>query len=179
MNTDRLSQLDALLRPLIEGMQSDGLRYEFWGLELVQSRGHSLLRIYIELLMRHITVDDCASVSRAASEALDQVDLIAENYHLEVSSPGMDCPLFAPYQYQRMIGEEVQVSTHLPIEGRKRYRAFLTAASDEHITLSFEKKTLDLRYPQIAKTHVIPDYTKPAPLRPLDPKPGSDDQTAN
>jgi ribosome maturation factor RimP len=171
---DRHTQLENALRPVVEAMQ-----FEFWGMELVQSRGHSTLRVFIELELRHIVVDDCASVSRRLSDVLDEIDLISEDYHLEVSSPGMDCPLFYPSQYQRMVGSELQLSTHLPIEGRKRYRAFLTAANSEQIEISFEKKTLSLRYAEIAKAHVIPDYRKPAPVRPLDPKPGSDDASAD
>ena len=149
----------------------EGLQYEFWGMELVQSRGHSVLRIFIELELRHINVDDCAKVSRAVGDALDQADLISEDYHLEVSSPGMDCPLFYASQYARMKGCELQLTTHLPIDGRKRYRAFLTDVSDEGIELSFENKTARVRYGEIAKAHVIPDYSKPAPVRPMDPKP--------
>ncbi len=174
MIEDRHTQLEKALRPVVEAMQ-----FEFWGMELVQSRGHSTLRVYIELELRHITVDDCAAVSRRVSDVLDEIDVISEDYHLEVSSPGLDCPLFYASQYQRMLGCELQLSTHLPIDGRKRYRAFLIAASSDQIEISFEKKTLNLRYADIAKAHVIPDYSKPAPVRPQDPRPGSDDDSAD
>jgi ribosome maturation factor RimP len=148
--------------------------YDFWSLELVQSRGHSLLRIYIELEDRHITVDDCASVSRRLSDKLDEIDLIAEDYHLEVSSPGMDRPLVVASHFARAIGEEVRLETHLPIDGRKRYRCVLTHADGEQLQFSFENKTLSVRVSDVAKAVVIPDYSKPRVLRRNDPKPGSD-----
>ena len=164
--SDRQSKLNQELRPIVES-----LGYEFWALELVQSRGHSLLRIYIELEDRHINVDDCARVSRALSERLDSIDLISEDYHLEVSSPGLDRPLFTASHFARALGEEVNVQTHLPIDGRKRYRARIQSVEDDVITLSFEKKTLTIRVDNIAKAQVIPDFSKPRVARINDPKP--------
>jgi ribosome maturation factor RimP len=166
-HTDRPTQLEAALRPIVEA-----LGYEFWCLELVQSRGHSLLRIYIELDDRHITVSDCARVSRALSDKLDEIDLISEDYSLEVSSPGLDRPLVTPSHFVRAIGEELRVETHLPIDGRKRYRAHLVAVEGAQISLSFEKKTVSLALAQIAKAQVIPDYSKARVARRNDPKPG-------
>jgi ribosome maturation factor RimP len=165
--TDRQTQLLHTLRPIVEA-----LGYEFWSMELVQSRGHSILRIYIELADRHIVVSDCARVSRALSDKLDEIDLISEDYNLEVSSPGMERPLVSASHFARAVGEEVKVETHLPRDGRKRYRAFLTAVDGDNVTLTFENKTVSLRVDEIAKAHVIPDFKKPHVPRPNDPKPG-------
>ena len=161
--TDRKTQLENALRPVAEA-----LGYEFWSMELVQSRGASILRIYIELTERHIRVEDCAKVSRAISDKLDEIDLISEDYTLEVSSPGLERPLVTASHFARALGEEVKVETFLPRDGRKRYRAFLTAVSGDEITLEFEKKTVQLRVAEIAKAHVIPDFTKPHVPRPGD-----------
>jgi ribosome maturation factor RimP len=148
--------------------------YEFWSLEIVQSRGHSVLRVFIELEDRHINVDDCASVSRAISSKLDEIDLISEDYHLEVSSPGLDRPLVTPSHFARALNEELKVETHLPHDGRKRYRAFLSAVEADEVVLSFEKKSIRLRVAEIAKAHVIPDFSKPRVARRNDPKADSD-----
>lgn len=168
--TDRKTQLENALRPIAEG-----LGYEFWSLELVQSRGISVLRVYIELEERHIRVEDCAKVSRALSEKLDEIDLISEDYTLEVSSPGLERPLVTASHFARAIGEEVKVETFLPRDGRKRYRAFLTAVSGDEITLEFEKKTVQLRVEEISKAQVIPDFTKPHVPRPGDSLLDADD----
>ena len=168
--TDRKSQLENALRPIAEG-----LGYEFWSLELVQSRGISVLRLYIELAERHIRVEDCAKVSRALSEKLDEIDLISEDYTLEVSSPGLERPLVTASHFARAIGEEVKVETFLPHDGRKRYRAFLTAVTGDEITLEFEKKSVQLRVAEISKAQVIPDFTKPHVPRPGDSLLDADD----
>jgi ribosome maturation factor RimP len=165
----RQSTLIEILQPIVESMG-----YEFWSLELVQSRGHSLLRIYIELEDRHITVDDCASVSRRLSDKLDEIDLISEDYHLEVSSPGMDRPLVKASHFARAIGEEVRLETHLPVDGRKRYRCVLTHAEGDTLQFSFERKTLSVRVHEIANAVVIPDFSKPRVRRKNDPLPGNE-----
>ncbi len=157
---DRNTQLETMLTPIIIG-----LGYEFWGMQFVQSRGHSTLRIFIELSERYITPDDCAKVSRAISVKLDEADPISENYDLEVSSPGMDCPLFTLDQFARFVGEEVRVETHLPKDGRKRWRAKIAAINGDTIDLHFEKTTVQLKIAEIHKAEIIPDYSKPAPLR--------------
>jgi ribosome maturation factor RimP len=157
---DRNTQLETTLRPIVAD-----LGYEFWGMQFVQSRGHSTLRIFIELTERYITPDDCAKVSKAISVMLDETDPISENYDLEVSSPGMDCPLFTTDQFSRFIGEEVRVETHLPKDGRKRWRARIASVSNDVIELHFDKSTVQLKIAEIHKAEIIPDYSKPAPLR--------------
>jgi ribosome maturation factor RimP len=157
--SDLQSQLESALKPLVEGV---GL--EFWGMELVRSRGHALLRVYIERPDMRVTVDDCARASRAMSDTLDQLDLIAENYDLEVSSPGLDRPLYTLAHYARFVGEEVKLETHLPIAGRKRYRARI-ARVEQGIELHFEKQQLTLQLSDIAKARIVPDYSKPSPYQ--------------
>lgn len=83
----RSDDLNALLGPVVEAMG-----YEFWGLEYLQGRG-AVLRIFIDK-DDGISVDDCAAVSHQASGVLDVEDLISGEYNLEVSSPGMERPLF-------------------------------------------------------------------------------------
>ena len=94
---------------------------------------------------------------------------------MEVSSPGLERPLVTASHFARALGEEVKVETHLPRDGRKRYRAFLTAVSGDEITLEFEKKQVQLRVAEISKAHVIPDFSKPHVPRPGDALLDSDD----
>ena len=78
----------AMLEPSIEA-----LGFELLGLELAQAGRHSTLRIYIDHA-DGINVDNCAEVSRQVSAILDVEDPITNEYNLEVSSPGVDLPLF-------------------------------------------------------------------------------------
>ena len=162
-------QLTELIQPLVAAGEC-----EFWGLELVQSRGSSLLRVYIERDDRHINVDDCARISHAISDALDVLDPITEDYRLEVSSPGVDRPLYALDHYQRAIGEELRLETHLPKAGRKRYRARVQSVDGQNIILQFDKSTVVLAFSEIAKARVIPDFSQPLDQKFKSPVDGAD-----
>ncbi|MDE3057266.1 MAG: ribosome maturation factor RimP [Bacteroidota bacterium] len=57
-----------------------------------------------------ITVDQCAELSRRVSVALDNEDIIAGRYRLEVSSPGLDHPLKLVRQYKKNVGRQLKVT---------------------------------------------------------------------
>lgn len=95
-----------------------------------------VLQIMIERLDdQPITVEDCSTVSRLVSVLLDVQDPIKDPYTLEVSSPGLERPLVKPQDYQRFCGQTVVVTTHQPINGRKRFQGRLTSAAENEITL--------------------------------------------
>ena len=62
-------------------------------IEYVKEKNEWYLRIFIEKNNGHLDMDTCVAVSEAISEMLDQEDLIADEYYLEVSSPGAEKPL--------------------------------------------------------------------------------------
>jgi len=109
----RNEELTQLLAPVIADL---GL--ECVGVEYSPSHGNSLVRVYIEAADRPVTVDDCEVVSRQVSASLDVHDPIEGRYTLEVSSPGLDRPLYTPEQFARFIGESAKLEVNLPIDGR-------------------------------------------------------------
>ena len=157
--TDLHQQLEALCSPAVAECE-----LELWGLELVRSGGHSLMRVYVERPDMRVTVADCARASKAISAVLDEKDPISENYDLEVSSPGLDRPLYVLSHYARFIGEDVKIETHLPIAGRKRYRGTIIAVSDK-IELKVDQQSLFFSIQDVAKARIVPDYTKPSPYQ--------------
>jgi ribosome maturation factor RimP len=157
--TDLHQQLEALCSPAVVECE-----LELWGLELVRSGGHSLLRVYIERPDMRVTVADCARASKAISAVLDEKDPITENYDLEVSSPGLDRPLYVLSHYARFIGEDVKIETHLPTAGRKRYRGTIVAVNDK-IELKVDQQSLFFSIQDVAKARIVPDYTKPSPYQ--------------
>lgn len=72
-----------------------------------------------------LTVEDCEAISHAISPALDVDDPIGREYHLEVSSPGIDRPLVRRSDFERWSGHEAKLETAIPIDGRKRWRGVL------------------------------------------------------
>ncbi|MBH0237666.1 ribosome maturation factor RimP [Methylobrevis albus] len=78
-----------------------------------------------------MTVEDCETVSRAISPALDVEDPIDRAYYLEVSSPGIDRPLVRVSDFARWVGFEAKVELAVPVAGRKRFRGWLLGVEGE------------------------------------------------
>lgn len=154
MASPKKTQIEALLSPAVHAL---GL--ELWGIELALSNSRGLLRVYIDHAERPVTLTDCEAVSREASALLDVHDPIAGNYTLEVSSPGLDRPLYGPAHYQRFIGEVARVQLQAPIDGRRRFQGRIVAVEGSSLTLSIDAgKTVTLNIADIDKARVVPQF---------------------
>lgn len=142
--------LTALVRPVVEGQG-----YELWDLEYLPARGDALLRLYIDAAAA-ITVDDCERVSRAVSELLDAEDPLPGHYTLEVSSPGLERTLRTPGQFGRYVGECVFVELAQPLDGRRRYKGPLLAASEQAVEVEVDGRRHVLPIAAIRKAHLAP-----------------------
>lgn len=127
---------DKLLEQLIEPVVQS-LGFEFWGLEFSGRGRSSLLRIYIES-EQGISVEDCAQVSRQISALLDVEDPIPDEYTLEVSSPGMDRPLYRLEHFQRFAGHNVQLKLRVAYEGRRNFTGLLKGVEEDEIILQLD-----------------------------------------
>jgi len=144
------SRLSELLGPTIES-----LGFELWGLELISPSRRATLRIYIES-ENGVTVDNCATVSRHLSSALDVEDPIQGEYTLEVSSPGVDRLLFKPEQYGLYIGEPIEIRLRVPFEGRRKFRGWLIGLEGEDVVVRVDNHEYLLPMKQIDKARVEP-----------------------
>lgn len=150
MKDDDLIQL---LTPVIAD-----LGFECLGIEYAPSRGNSLLRIYIDAgEERPITLDDCEAVSREVSATLDVNDPIAGRYTLEISSPGLDRPLFTPAQFARFIGQAAKLALNLPVQGRKRLQGPIRAVEGDVITIEQDGAAIAVAHDNIQKAKLVPD----------------------
>ena len=129
-----------MLRPVVEG-----LGYEFWGIEYRSTGRHVLLRLFIDDADDGISVEDCEKVSRQVSGVLDVEDPIQGEYTLEVSSPGMDRPLFRPEHYRAWVGHMVQIKLRMAFEGDD-----VAVIVDDHEYL--------LPFESIEKANIVPVY---------------------
>lgn len=135
----------------------DSLNYEFVGAALGQSDSGLTLRIYIDR-EEGITVDDCATVSSMVGAGLDVEDLIAGEYCLEVSSPGLRRPLFDASQYDHQKGKTVKVRLTVPQDGRRNFTGVLTGVDGERITLEIDKESHELTIRDIDSANVVPQF---------------------
>ena len=126
------AKAEELVLPLVEANN-----FELVDVEYVKEAGTWYLRIYIDK-EGGININDCELVSRAFSEILDKEDPIEDAYILEVSSPGLGRPLKKDKDFQRNLGEEVEVRTYKPINKQKEFVGLLDAWDKEKVTLQLE-----------------------------------------
>jgi ribosome maturation factor RimP len=126
---------EQLLEPL---MQEFG--FELVDVEYVKEGGSWYLRAYIDK-PGGITINDCEAVSRRLSDILDEEDYIEESYTLEVSSPGLGRPLRKDKDFQRSLGEEVDVKLFAAVDHSKEYTGLLKAFDKESVTIELEDGT--------------------------------------
>jgi ribosome maturation factor RimP len=115
--------LDARVAAIIEPVIED-LGYRLVRTRISAANGCTL-QIMAERPDGTMTVDDCETISRAVSPALDVEDPINRAYHLEVSSPGIDRPLVRAGDFDRWAGHEMKVEMDVMQDGRKRFRGTL------------------------------------------------------
>lgn len=117
--------------------ESEGI--ELVDVQLLGGGKQRVLRLFIDK-PAGVTHADCENVSQQVGTILDVEDVIpGEGYTLEVSSPGVDRPLFKPRDYERVVGQKVKVQLRLPRENRKRFEGLLEAFDGTKLTLVIEK----------------------------------------
>nr|WP_251702194.1 ribosome maturation factor RimP [Pseudomonas boanensis] len=144
--------MQALLAPVVEA-----LGYQCWGIEFLSQGRHSLLRIYIDH-ENGILVEDCEKVSRQISGVLDVEDPISSEYTLEVSSPGMDRPLFTIEQFAAHAGELVKIKLRSPYEGRRNFQGLLRGVEDQDVVVLVDDHEYLLPIDSIDKANIIPRF---------------------
>ena len=149
----KLKQLEEILRPVVEG-----LGYELWGIEF-RSRGtNSMLRIFIDDAENGISIEDCEKVSRQVSGVMDVEDPIQTEYTLEVSSPGMDRPLFCLEHYREFVGHTVKLRLRMAFEGRRKFQGLIKGVEDDDVIIQVDDHEYLLPFDSIEKASIVPTF---------------------
>lgn len=134
------------------------LGYELVGVEQLSGDRHAVVRVYIDR-DEGITLDDCALVSHQLSAQLDLDDPIPGAYDLEVSSPGLDRPLFTTAHLMRYQGQRARVRLTEKRAGRRNFAGVLRAVVDDHLHLELDDGEIEsLPVALIETARLIPDY---------------------
>lgn len=144
------------LQLIVEGVV-DSLGYELVGVEYQAHDTSGLLRIYIDS-DKGIKLEDCQAVSHQLSGVLDVEDPIAGNYNLEISSPGLDRPLFKAADFQRFVGSKVKIKLARNQDGRKNFKGVLQGIQDDEVVLEVEGQEIRLSFANIEQSRLIPEY---------------------
>lgn len=148
--TDRLTTLVA--------SAVNALGYELVGVEHLSQGKHSVVRVYIDS-EQGITLADCEQASRQISGVLDVEDPIRGQYNLEVSSPGLDRPLFTTEHYIRFLGEKVKLRLRRAIDGRRKLTGRIHKVEHDVITIVDDTdQEFEMTVDDIDKANLVPDY---------------------
>lgn len=145
-------KLTDMLRPAVEGVGKQLL-----GIEYISAGNNSVLRLFIDH-ENGINVDDCAEVSRQVSAVLDVEDPIGSEYNLEVSSPGLDRPLFDLEHFQAVIGETITVKLSIPLNGRRKFKGTLEAIENETLVMVVDGQDYEIVFSNIDKANLVPKF---------------------
>lgn len=145
-------KLAEMLAPVVQAMG-----YELLGIEFFPRKPSALLRVYIDQ-ESGISVADCEKVSHQISGVLDVEDLIVGHYTLEVSSPGLDRPLFEVEHFVRFSGHKVRVQLAIPLSGRRNFVGRLLGVDNGEVVIDSEGEKVSLPLENIQKARLIPEF---------------------
>lgn len=151
-----MATLEQNLQEMLQDAVED-LGCELWGIECQRAGRFMTVRLFIDK-DGGVTVDDCADVSRQVSAILDVEDPIADKYNLEVSSPGLDRPLFTLLQFERYIGQDIAVHLRIPVMERRKWQGKLEHIEKDMITLIVDNQEQILVFGNIQKANVVAKF---------------------
>lgn len=164
---DKARQISELLAPTVSSLGLDLL-----GIEYLPAPGGAVVRLYIDYpadaapvqgedgqpMQPLVGIDECEQVSREVSAQLDVEDPISGNYTLEVSSPGIDRPLFTPAQFARFAGQNAKVGLKLPQDGRRRLTGRIVAVEGDTVRFDIDGHAFEAAIDNIDKARLVPDW---------------------
>ena len=151
-----MATLEQNLQEILQGAVED-LGCELWGIECQRAGRFMTVRLFIDK-EGGVTVDDCADVSRQVSAILDVEDPIADKYNLEVSSPGLDRPLFTLPQFERYIGQDIAVHLRIPVMERRKWQGKLDRIENDMVILIVDGQEQVLVFGNIQKANVVAKF---------------------
>ena len=144
--------LENLIAPVVSS-----LGCELWGVEYLTQGRYTTVRIFIDAA-NGVSLDDCERVSRQVSSVFDVEDPIDGEYTLEVSSPGLDRPLYTEAHYARYVGETISVRLRIARDGRRRFKGVITKVENGDVFLQVDNQEVQVSIDVIDRANVEPRY---------------------
>ncbi|TWL27031.1 ribosome maturation factor RimP [Bacillus licheniformis] len=156
MSNKVIDTVSEMVQPIL-----DNLQLELVDIEFVKEGQSWFLRVFIDS-DDGVVIEECAKVSEALSEKLDEADPIKQNYFLEVSSPGAERPLKKEADFMKALGKNVYIKTYEPIEGNKEFEGELSAFDGENVEVTVmiktRRKTINIPYDKVAKARLAVSF---------------------
>lgn len=147
------NKIESIIAPGVES-----LGYELLGCEIITHSKSVILRAYIDH-PNGIGLEDCTKVSRQINLIPELETAFPSSYHLEVSSPGLDRPLFKFEHYARYVGEKVKLKLRMPINQQQNFTGVLIQADSENIILELSPENqVEIAFSNIEKARLVPVF---------------------
>ena len=137
-------QVTEFAKPIVE---ANGCK--LWDVEYVREGSEYFLRLYIDK-DGGVDITDCENISRAVDPILDAEDPIAESYHFEVCSAGLERALKRPGDFERFMGSPIMVKLYRPRNGLKELPGTLRGYEDGRVIAECGKETITFEKSEIA-----------------------------
>ena len=137
-------QVTEFAKPIVEQFGCS-----LWDVEYVREGAERFLRIYIDK-DGGIDIDDCEKIHRAIDPILDEKDPIAESYHFEVCSAGIERALKRPEDFARFMGSPILVKLYRPKNGLKEIPSILRGYEGGKLTVEAGKETITFEKSEVA-----------------------------
>lgn len=147
-----IQKIESLVEPIV---QSKG--YELVACEWLFEEGRKILRVLIDK-KEGINLDHCSEISYLISPLLDVEDLIPGNYHLEISSPGLDRPLRKLADFQKYAENQIRLKTKYLINGRGNFKGVLKGIDQEEVLIKIDHQLFRVPYQSIQKAKLEVDW---------------------
>ncbi len=148
-----MQDLTPLFEPVVESMG-----YELVGVEFQGAGSHGTLRVYIDR-DQGVSLEDCAAISHQISGILDVEEPIKQAYDLEISSPGIDRPLFKLADFERFAGETAKIKLAIALDGRKNFKGRLQGVTDtRQVKIEVDGEEFCLPHADIARANLVGEF---------------------
>ncbi len=117
--------------------------------------GALILEVLADRTEGGITLDECTVLNRELGGLLEKNGLEETRYTLDVSSPGLDRPLFVRADFRRVIGREIRVFLKEEVEGKIEHAGALVSAGDDGIELETTQKTIVIPYDKVNRAKQV------------------------
>ncbi|MCF6193529.1 MAG: ribosome maturation factor RimP, partial [Kangiellaceae bacterium] len=94
-------------------------------------------------------------VSHLASGLLEVEVPITSQYSLEVSSPGMDRPLFTLPHFEKVVGQEINIRCYIGVDGRRKFKGLLNSVNAQILEITVDNQTYQVDFQDIDKANLV------------------------
>lgn len=144
--------LEKIIEPVVSAMG-----FELWGLNYRSGKNQAYLRVYIDK-EQGVSLHDCGLVSHQLSGVLDVEDPVRMPYTLEISSPGLDRPLFKEAHFRRFVGKKAAVRLKWQIDGRRNITGTLQGFDDGQVLIEHGELCYSFPLEAVDRARLVPEF---------------------